>query len=223
MLILALVGFVFNPFYEANFTPLPFRSISVFSNPAGLGIQIGAEAYATYHQETGAIVSGASGGNFGFGYKKVDTLNYFEVGVGYKLPGAFSLGYAFAFGDSSDHIIGVQCRVNEQLALGYKMTVGTRKYLYGGVSIRPYSEYITLNFDMEYEGIDDTLAYYFGALVQPYKGFSAFFISDKNFDWHAGIGLSFGYVKLTGAYSYEPGKLSAGVLVSAQQHPGISF
>jgi hypothetical protein len=218
MLLIALLGFIVHPFYEANFSPLPIRSISVFSNPAGLGIHLGAEAFATYRQATEAITAGICAGNLGFGYRKVDTLHFFEIGVGYKLPGAFSLGYAYDFGDTSSHIIGVQCRASEKISLGYKMTLGKKKYLYGGVGIMPYLEYVTLNFELQYEGINDTLTYYFGGLIQPYQGIGVFFMSDKELNWHAGIALSLGYVKLTGAYTYEDKKLSAGILVSAQKH-----
>jgi hypothetical protein len=221
MIILSIVCFIANPFYECNFTPLPMRSTSVFSNPAGLGVQTGAETYATFQQVNEAITAGACAGNLGFGYRKVDTLDFFEIGVGYKLPGAFSLGYAYDFGDTSVHMLGVQCRASDKLSLGYKMTFGTTKFLYGGISIMPYLEYITLNFEMEYEGIEDTLAYYFGAMLQPYAGATIFFMSDKEFNWHAGIGLSLGYLKLSGAYSYEESKFSAGVLISAQEYRSI--
>jgi hypothetical protein len=221
MIILVVLAFIANPFYESNFTPLPIRSTSVFSNPAGLGIQPGAEAFGTYQQVNDAITAGACASNLGFGYRKIDTLNFFEIGIGYKLPGAFSLGYAYSFGDTSSHIMGVQCRVSEKLSLGYKMTFGHTKYLYGGMGIMPYFEYVTLNFEMEYEGIEDTLTYYFGAMLQPYRGLTMFFMSDKEFNWHAGIGVSFGYVKLSGSYSYENSKFSAGVLMSAQEYRSI--
>jgi hypothetical protein len=221
MLILAILSFVANPFYAANFTPVPIRSISVFSNPAGLGIQIGAEAFGTYHQSTEAIAAGASAGNLGFGYRKVDTLNFYEVGVGYKLPGAFSLGYAYDFGDTSSHILGIQCRPSEKLSLGYKTTLAERKYMYAGIGIMPYFDYVMLNFEIEYEGIDDLFTYYFGARIQPYKGISACFMSDKEFNWHAGVELSFGYLIIAGLYSYEDEKLSAGVIMSAQKYPGF--
>jgi hypothetical protein len=221
MLFLAILCFVPNPFYEANFIPLPIRSISVFSNPAGLGIQTGAEAFATYHQATEAIKVGACAGNLGFGMIKDDTSTNYEIAVGYKLPGAFSLGYAYDFGDTSNHILGVQCRPSEKLALGYKMNLGETKYLHGGIGIMPYLDYIVLNFEMEYEAIADSFTYYFGARLQPYGGISACFMSDKDFNWHAGVEISLGYMKLAGLYSYEEKKLSAGVIISAQKYPGF--
>jgi hypothetical protein len=87
----------------------------------------------------------------------------------------------------------------------------------------PYFEYLTLNFEIEYEGTDDLFTYYFGARVQPYTGISACFMSDKEFNWHAGIELSFGYTILSGLYSYEENKLSAGVIISAQRYAGFMY
>jgi len=221
MLVLAILSFLADPFYAANFTPVPIRSISVFSNPAGLGIQIGAEAFATYHQATEAIAAGVSAGNLGFGYKKIDTLDFYEFAIGYKLPGAFTVGYAYDFGDTSSHILGIQCRPSEKLSLGYRTTLGARNYMYAGIGIMPYFDYITLNFEIEYEGNDDVFTYYFGARMQPYKGISACFMSDKEFNWHAGVELSFGYMILAGLYSHEDEKFSAGVIISAQKYPGL--
>ena len=221
MLFLALICFAPGPFYDANFTPLPIRSLSVLSNPAGLGIQTGAEAFITFDRETEVIEGGVCAGNLGFGVVKQDSITNYEIGLGYKLPGAFSLGYAYAFGDTSIHVLGVQCRPNEKLALGYRTTLGSTKYMSAGIGIMPYPDYVTLDFEIEYEGIADTFAYYFGARVQPYRGISACFMSDKDFNWHAGIELSLGYAKLAGLYSYEDKKLSAGLLISAQQYRSI--
>ena len=102
MILLVILSFVGNPFYSANFTPLPIRSVSMFSNPAGLGIRPGAEAFATYHWGSETITAGASAQNLGFGFQRIDTLEIFELGLGYKLPGAFSLGYAYQFGDTTN-------------------------------------------------------------------------------------------------------------------------
>jgi hypothetical protein len=221
MLFLAILCFVPGPFYEANFTPLPIRSISVLSNPAGLGIQTGAEGFITYDRDTEVIKGGACASNLGFGMIKNDTVTNYEIAVGYKLPGAFSLGYAYEFGDTSNHILGVQCRASDKLALGFKTTLGKTKYMYAGVGIMPYQEYLFLNFEVEYEGIIDTFTYYFGARIQPYKGISACFMSDEDLNWHAGIELSLGYAKIAGLYSHEDSKLSAGILISAQKHQSL--
>jgi hypothetical protein len=218
MLILAIVSLFINPFYDANFTPLPARSISLFSNPSGLGINTGAEAFATYHFDTEIITAGASARNLGFGFRKADTLHFYQIAAGYRLPGAFSLGYAYEFGDTSIHLLGVECRPSPQLSLGYKTTLGHTKHMFGGISIMPYREYVTLSFEMEYEGIEDTLTFYYGARIIPYKGISACFMADKEFNWHAGIELALGYTKITGMYSYEEEKFSAGLIISAQRY-----
>jgi hypothetical protein len=223
MLIFILLGFAPNPFYESNFTTLPIRSISVFSNPAGLGIWTGAEAFFTYNLDTETFKAGACAGNLGFGVTKQDTITNYQIAVGYKLPGAFSLGYAYDFGDTSVHSIGIQCRASEKLSLGYKMNFGRTKYINAGIGIMPYLEYLVLNFEMQYEGIADSFTYYFGGRIQPYQGISACFMSDKDFNWHAGVEISLGYMKLTGLYTYEVKKFSAGVLISAQKYPSITF
>ncbi len=218
MMILAVIILAVNPFYDANFTPLPARSLSMFSNPAGLGIHTGAEVFGTYHLDADIITAGASAGNIGFGYKKVDTLQFYEAGAGYKLPGAFSVGYAYEFGDTSLHKLGIVCRPNTQLSLGGRMTLGSTKYVYAGIGITPYQNYATLNFEIEYEGIQDLFTFYYGARITPYKGISAVFLADKEFDWHAGVEASLGYAKISGMYSYEEEQFSIGLLISAQRY-----
>ena len=218
MIIIVMISLAVNPFYDANFTPLPARSLSVFSNPAGLGIHTGAEAFGTYHLDEDIITAGASAGNIGFGFRKVDTLKYYEAGVGYKFPGAFAVGYAYEFGDTSLHKLGIVCRPSTQLSLGSRVTLGSTKYIYGGIAITPYQDYVTLNFEMEYEGIQDTFTFYYGARVTPYKGISAVFLADEEFDWHAGVEVSLGYAKISGMYSYEEEQFSFGILISAQKY-----
>ncbi|UCG31430.1 MAG: hypothetical protein JSV53_06035 [candidate division WOR-3 bacterium] len=217
MAILTLLVSLTNPFYDGNFF-LPIRSLSMFSNPSGLGVSPGAEAFVTYNPETERITAGASAGYLGFGYIKEDTFQIYEVGVGYSLPGAFTVGYAYEFGDTSVHILGVECRPNQQLALSYKTGFGEKKYMFGGVGIMPYLHYITLNFGLAYEGIDDTMAIYYGARITPIRGLSVFFTADKEFNWNAGLELSFGYGKIAGMYSYETTKFSGGLLISSQKY-----
>jgi protease-4 len=209
-----------NPFYDANFTSLPIRSISVFSNPAGTGIQPGAEFFFTYHPDI--TRTAMSLGNLGLGMTKIDGITYYEVSLGFDLPGAFSLGYARQFDitdyDISSHIIGVICRPNQYTSLGYKTTIGERNHMFGGISIRPYKEYITLSFDLEYEGVDSILTYYYGGTIQPVDGIGLSFRANEDFDWNAGLEISWGYIKLAGAYSSLDEKISGGIIISAQSH-----
>jgi len=172
----------------------------------------------TYHLDSDIITTGVSAGNLGFGFRKIDTLNFYQIGAGYRLPGAFSVGYAYEFGDTSIHLLGVEARVSPQLSLGYKTTLGHTKHMFGGISIMPYREYVTLNFEIEYEGIQDTLTFYYGARIKPYRGISACFIADKEFNWHAGIEMALSYAKITGMYSYEEQKFSVGLIISAQKY-----
>lgn len=220
-MILAIFVFVVSPFYESNFTPLPIRSLSMFSNPSGLGIQTGAEAFVTYSPEPTTIMAGACASNFGFGMIRVDTFTLYEAAIGYRLPGAFTLGYAYEFGDSSGHIFGLECRPSEKLALGYTLTLGTKKHMYGGIGIMPFMDYIVLNFEIEYEGIDSIFTFYFGGRLQPVRGISAYFLANKDLHWNAGLELSLGYLKLAGMYSHDEEKFCGGVLISAQKYDTV--
>jgi hypothetical protein len=217
MLILTMIVLSTSPFYSANFF-LPIRSLSVFSNPSGLGISPGAEAFATYDFASEIITAGAYANNIGFGYIKDDTTQIYEAAIGYRLPGAFTIGYAYEFGDTSVHILGVECRPNQQLALSYRTELKHKRYISGGIEIMPYLQYLTLGFAATYEGIDDTLTFLYGALVTPVKGMSAFFFADKEFNWNTGVELSFGYGKITGSYSQQTQKFSGGLLISAQRY-----
>ncbi len=208
-----------NPFYEANFSSLPMRSLSIFSNPAGLGINRGAEIFGTYYPDPDIIMTGVSLSNLGLGMNKnLDGATYYEVGLGYKFPGAFSLGYAFQFGDHSEHILGVEARVSRKLTLGYKTTTGEKYHMFGGISLRPFEEYLTLSCDLEYEGIDSISTYYWGAMLMPTNGMKLYFRADEDLDWHAGLELSFGKIMVAGSYCQEEKKLSGGILLSAQSY-----
>ena len=187
-----------NPFYEANFSSLPMRSLSVFSNPAGLGINKGAEIFGAYYPDPDIIMTGVSLSNLGLGMNKnLDGATYYEVGLGYKLPGAFSLGYAFQFGDQSEHILGVEARVSRKLTFGYKTTTGEKYHMFGGISLRPFEEYLTLSCDLEYEGIDSISTYYWGAMLMPTNGMKLYFRADEDLDWHTGLELSFGKIMVS--------------------------
>jgi hypothetical protein len=214
-----------NPFYEANFTSLPMRSISVFSNPAGLGIQRGAESYVTYHPDR--LMNASSLGNFGLGITKIDSVTYYEAGVGLKLPGAFSLGYAYQFDIKdygvSSHIFGFICRPSPYLSLGYKTTLSSRFHMFGGISVKPLKEFLTLSCDIEYEGINDILNYYYGVMIQPLDGVQLNCHADKEFNWNAGTELTFGKIKLAGEYSNMEKKFSGGIILSAQSFKKLKY
>lgn len=225
MIIILILISSSNPFYEANFTSLPIRSISVFSNPAGLGIQRGAESFFTYHPDI--TITGASMGNLGFGMTKIDSITYYEAGVGLKLPGAFSLGYAYQFDIKdygiSSHIFGFICRPSSELSLGYKTTLGSRYHMFGGISIKPLKEFLTLSCDIEYEGINDILNYYYGVMIQPLDGVQLNCHADKEFNWNAGTELTFGKIKLAGKYSSMDKKFSGGIILSAQSYEKLKY
>lgn len=223
MLILLFYILSVNPFYEANFTSLPKRSLSVFSNPAGTGYLVGAEGFITYHPDPDIITVGVSLANLGIGMKKIDDVTYYEVGAGVKLPGAFSIGYAYQFDKSDDydisnHIFGLICRPNQTSSFGYKTTLGKRNHMFGGLSIWPLEEYLTLSADLEYEGIDSIFTFYYGAMVQPLTGLNVNFHADKDFNWNAGLEFSFGKIKVAGSYASVDKKFSGGIILSAQNY-----
>ncbi len=208
-----------NPFYEANFVSLPMRSVSVFTNPAGLGIQPGAEFLFTYHPDK--MLPALTLGNIGFGMTKIDSVKYYEAGLGYKLPGAFSLGYAHQFGDTANHILGLIGRSSPYISIGYRTTVGERFHMIGGMSIRPFQEYVTISGDIEYEGIDSILNYSYGVMLMPTDGIKMNFHAghrNDDFNWNAGIELSFSHIKIAGAYSSIDEKFSGGIILSAQSY-----
>jgi hypothetical protein len=214
-----------NPFYEANFTSLPIRSISVFSNPAGLGIQRGAESFFTYHPDR--LMNASSLGNLGLGITRMDSITYYEIGLGLKLPGAFSLGYAYQFDIKdygiSSHIFGFICRPSPKLSLGYKTTLGSKCHMFGGISIKPLKKFLTLSCDIEYEGIDSIFNYYYGAMIQPLDGVQLNFYADKEFNWNTGTELTFGKIKVAGKYSNMDKKFSGGIIVSAQNFKKLKY
>jgi protease-4 len=195
------------------------RSISVFSNPAGLGINRGAEIFGTYHPNPDIITVGLSLSSLGLGViKEIDGTTIYEVGVGYKLPGAFSLGYAYQFGDASNSLLGIECRANRKFTLGYRTTLGEIYHMFGGISIRPFEEYLTLSCDLEYEGIDSIFTYYWGAMLMPTEGLKMYFQANEDFDWQTGLEISLGKMKLAGSYSDAEEKISGGIMFSAQSY-----
>lgn len=212
-----------HPFYDANFSALPIRSVSVFSNPAGLGLQPGSELIFTYQPDPNVFMPAITASHIGFGLMKIDSIVNFEVGAGYKLPGAFAIGYAYQWGDTSTtHVLGLIGRINKYLSLGYRTTVGSTMRMRGGVALRPHERYLTLSADIEYEGIDSVFNIYYGGVVQPVSGAKLnFHVAhiDTEFHWNTGLELSFGRIKVAGAYSSRDEKFSAGIIFSREPYP----
>lgn len=213
-----------HPFYDGNFSSLAFRTTSIFHNPAGLGLQPGSELtmHYDYHADEPDIVRpGIALRYFGFGWTRTGSFNYYEAGIGYKMPGIFSLGYAYQFGDSAHHKAGFISHPSQYLSLGYYTTVGEIFHMFGGISIRPYEDYVTLSCDIEYEGIDSIFDYHYGGFIQPVDGIKAHFFTNKDFHWKTGLEISFGQLKIAGTYAHEEKRISGGVILSA--HPYKTF
>jgi hypothetical protein len=147
--------------------------------------------------------------------------------LGLKLPGAFSLGYAYQFDIKdygiSSHIFGFICRPSPKLSLGYKTTLGSKCHMFGGISIKPLKKFLTLSCDIEYEGIDSIFNYYYGAMIQPLDGVQLNFYADKEFNWNTGTELTFGKIKVAGKYSNMDKKFSGGIIVSAQNFKKLKY
>jgi hypothetical protein len=219
-MILFMVMFIStNAFYDAHFSSLPARATGFFSNPAGLGRQPGSEILFVYEEDY--LLGAALLGYGGMGVIKADTTYRYEAGIGYRLPGAFSFGYAYQFGDTSLHVVGVIGALSPRLTVGYKTTWGERKHMFYGISLTPFERYLTLVGDIEYEGIGDILNYYYGAVLQPQGGLGLSFSADQDFNWRAGLMVSLGYLKIAGLYIDESSQFSVGVLVSAQSYESI--
>jgi hypothetical protein len=221
MTILLVAILSVHPFYDGNFSSLAFRTTSIFHNPAGLGLQPGSELifHYDYHADQPDIIRpGIVFRYFGFGWSRVDTFNYYEASVGYKMPGVFSLGYAYQFGDSAQHKVGFVSHPAEQVSFGYYTTVGEVFHMFGGISIRPYKDYVTMSCDIEYEGIDSILDFHYGGYIQPVDGIKAHFFTNKDFHWNTGLEISFGQLKIGGTYSHEEERISGGVILSANPY-----
>jgi hypothetical protein len=218
MLLFIMMFISTNVFPEAHFSSLPVRATGFFSNPAGLGRQPGSEALFVYDEDF--LMGAALLGYGGLGVIKTDTVYRYETGVGYRLPGAFSFGYAYQFGDTSLHSVGVIGSVSPKLSIGYKTTLGRRKHMYFGISLTPFERYLVLSGDYEYEGIDSVGNYYYGVILQP-KGFGLSFSADQDFNWRAGLMVSLGYVRIAGLYIEEDRKFRFGAIVSAQSYESI--
>lgn len=198
------------PFYDANFSAPPTGALSLFANPAGLGINTPAQLLTTYHRDI--LHAGISLRNLGFGASKADSVYRYESAVGLKLPGAFSLGYALGFPDTLVHRVGVICATGQWVALGWHSTLAVRKHMFAGISFKPFEHYLCINADLEYEGIAGIKKYYFGAALMTNQGSKMFFSTDDELHWHAGLELGTDRVKIAGAYTRHGGRFSAGLL-----------
>ncbi|MEO0206502.1 MAG: hypothetical protein ABIL22_07500 [candidate division WOR-3 bacterium] len=215
-MMILLFLFSVNPFNEANFVPLPFRSVSVLSNPAGIGIGRGAELFLSYGSKS--LKSGIVLGNLGFGVSHLDTSTVYELGAGFKLPGAFSIGYARQFGDTTENIIGLICAISKHLIAGYRTNLGAKKYMHAGAGIKIAGDMLNLAGEMVYEGIDDYTDYLFGFIISPTYGIKLNFLSDPDWNWSAGLNLGTSKLKLGLIYSRKEKKLTGGIILSAQSY-----
>jgi len=203
-----------SPFYDAIFSSLPMRSQSIFSNPAGIGVEPGSELMFNYHPDM--IKTGVSFSSLGLGMIKIDSITRYEADIGIKLPGAFAFGYAYQFHDTSNHILGIICRPSQTISLGYRINLGEIKHMTGGISIWPYADYVTLSADVDYEAVEDTINYYFGGAIHTVQGSQIFFCTDWDFNWHAGLDVVLRNFTLAGAYTRAENKLSAGLIIGTQ-------
>ncbi|OGC41657.1 hypothetical protein A2Y85_04045 [candidate division WOR-3 bacterium RBG_13_43_14] len=204
-------------FFASQFRSLPIRANSVFSNPAGLGLRPGYEAVLNYHPDL--ITAGLVIRYFSAAMRKADSLYYWETGTGYKLPGAFSIGYAYRFGEINEHILGAMGMISNELSIGYTAKIGDDWHMFGGLAIRPLADYVVLCGDIEYETTYKTTNYYAGIMIQPLSGLKAHFETDQELNWSTGLEISLGKMILGGLYSSTDNKISGGVIFSSDDYP----
>ncbi|MEO0135983.1 MAG: hypothetical protein ABIL40_04145 [candidate division WOR-3 bacterium] len=205
-----------SPFNEANFVSLPRRSISVLHNPAGIGINTGVEMFVTFHsteKNAGLVL-----GNLGCGIVHTDAGDIYELGTGIKLPGAFAIGFAREFGDTTENIIGVICLLNRYLGLGLKTNLARKKYVHCSANAKLFADILTLAGGVIYEGIENSRDYRWGIIVAPQYGVKINLFTDIKSEWHAGCELGTSKLKLSGIYSYPLKKFSFGLILSAQDY-----
>jgi len=210
--------FSLNPFFEGNFTSYAQSSTAIFENPAGLGSTPIFENLTALHRDT--IINGLCLRGIGLGILKDNSTWTAEAGLGYKLPGAFSLGYAYQFSlkgtRKNIHYLGLGCRPNNELALGFKMTVARTKILHGGASIMPVGDYLLLSVDFEYEGIAKSFSYYGGGMFRLGEYFNLNFHSDNKFNWAAGLGFGYSNFLIAATYTYDR-EFGIGLIVTEAQ------
>ncbi len=212
-----LFMFTSTSFFASQFSSLPMRVNSVFSNPAGLGLQSAYEAVVDYHPDR--ITTGLATRYFSAAMRRADSLYYWEAAVGYKLPGVFSIGYAFRFGEINEHVLGVIGLVSDELSVGYKTRIGDDWHMLGGAAIKPLADYLVFCGDVEHETIYRTTNYHAGVMVQPLSGLNIYFRTDHDFRWSAGLQMSFGKFILAAAYAESNSKISVGGLISSETYP----
>jgi hypothetical protein len=192
--------------------------MAIFENPAGLGYFPVFENMVVMHRDS--IVNGMCLKGIGLGILKHDPSLIAEAGLGYKLPGAFSLGYAYQFSIKGNrnnvHYLGIACRPNNELALGFKMTVARTKIIQGGASIMPVGDYLILSADFEYEGIAQRLGFYCGGMFRLGEYFNLNFHSDNKFNWAAGLGIGYSNFRVAAAYTRDR-KFGIGLIVTEER------
>jgi hypothetical protein len=214
---LILFFFTSTSFFASQFSSTPMRVNSVFANPAGLGIGPCYEIMLDYHPDH--ITAGMSIRYFSAAMKKVDSLYFWEAGVGYKLPGAFSIGYSYRFGEINEHIAGLIGSISQELAIGYATKIGDDWHMIGGLAISPLMDYVTVCGDIEYETVHKTTTYYAGVVIQPLPGLKAHFKTDDEFNWSTGLEISLGKLVLGGLFASVDEKISGSAILSTEEYP----
>jgi hypothetical protein len=207
-----------NPFYDGSFTSRGQCATAIFENPSGLGYDPKMENMTTLHRDS--IIEGISLKGIGLGLIKRDSNWTAEAGLGFKLPGAFALGYAYRFSVKGDplktHYLGIGCRPNSEMSLGFTTTLARTKYLHGGLSIMPAGDLLTLSVDFDYEGRSGEFRYYLGGMVQLGGIVNASFRMDDEKQWTAGLGFGYSVFRLAAAYGRDR-KFGIGLIVGEEK------
>lgn len=208
-----------NPFYDGSFTSLGQSSTAIFENPSGLGYDPKFESITALHRDS--IIQGVSLKGIGMGVLKIDSSWVMDAGLGYKLPGAFAVGYAYRFTikgapAAGTHFLGIGCRPNSEMSLGFTTTLAKTKYLHGGMSIMPVGDYLTISADFDYEGRSEEFHYYLGGMIRLGGFVNANFRMDDDRHWTVGLGLGYTVFRLAAVYGRDR-EFGIGLVVSEER------
>jgi hypothetical protein len=210
-----------NPFFDGGFTSLGQSATAVFENPSGLGYDPRIENMTAIHHDS--VINGICLKGIGLGIIKRDSCWTAEAGLGYKLPGAFAVGYAYRFtvkGAPSikTHYLGLGCRPSSEMSFGFTTTLARTKYLHGGLSIKPAGDIFTLSADFDYEGRSEQFLYYLGGMIQFGRYLNVNFRMDGDQNWTAGMGFGYSVFRIAAVYGRDR-KFGIGLIVGEEQSP----
>ncbi|MCK4352086.1 signal peptide peptidase SppA [candidate division WOR-3 bacterium] len=204
--------------FEGNSVSTSKRAISLFTNPAGLGINPGSEVVCFFDTVTQI---GLSSGNLGFGaiFGKERKPNYI-IGNSFNIGESFWLGYNYKFGESKKHELGGIFRPSKFISLGLCSSIETTPNLRGGLALNPGTDRITVFGDIFYKCREGTIRdYLYGIGIEPLDGIILSFKGNKANNFNFGLEISLGNLKIGANTDKDFNKLRARTIVSHETYP----